>query len=159
FELLPEERSLVDLLLAEPSTIDELLAGSSLPAARCRRLVYLLLISKSVAPYEEGQQPLAAGGGGVQPQVAPPERGLAGGAAQPAAPASPSQFPLPGGAGPSHSPPGPGVSKSPAARLDRLADLPPQPEGLSAELSERWQKIIARARLIENQNYFEMLGL
>jgi tetratricopeptide (TPR) repeat protein len=54
---------------------------------------------------------------------------------------------------------GMGQSKSPAARLARLADLPPAPATLSPELLDRWTKIVARARLIENQNYFEMLGL
>jgi curved DNA-binding protein CbpA len=43
--------------------------------------------------------------------------------------------------------------------LDRLADLPSPPADLTPELTERWTKIVARARLIENQNYFEMLGL
>jgi tetratricopeptide (TPR) repeat protein len=60
---------------------------------------------------------------------------------------------------PSKTPSQPGISKSPVARLERLNDVPQQPEGLSPELGERWQKIVARARLIENQNYFEMLGL
>ena len=34
FELLPEERSVVDLLLAEPSTLEQMQQGSSLPATR-----------------------------------------------------------------------------------------------------------------------------
>jgi curved DNA-binding protein CbpA len=53
----------------------------------------------------------------------------------------------------------PGASKSPAARLDRLADIPQVPGGLSPELTDRWQKVLTRSRLIENQNYFEMLSL
>jgi tetratricopeptide (TPR) repeat protein len=158
FDFTSEERGLVEWVLAEPNTVDNLVAGSQLPPVRCKRLLYLLLISKSLAPYEEH---LAADGGGpstgvmsgaaaaVTPPKAPSERGLV-------APVTNATTPA---VTPSKSPSQPGVSKSPVARLERLNDLPQQPEGLSAELGERWQKIVARARLIENQNYFEMLGL
>jgi curved DNA-binding protein CbpA len=160
FDLLPEERGLVDLLMAEPSSVEQLLRGSGLPAARGRRLVYLLLISKAVAPYEEAQPAAASASRPPPPPVASVE------------PASVSQRPPAGAsvpapasgksvAPPRHpSEPGTGgFSKPAAARLDRLADLPPVPADLSPELTERWQKIMSRARLIENQNYFEMLGL
>lgn len=160
FDFLPEERALVDLLMAEPSTLQQLIEGSSLPPVRCRRLVYLLLISKSVSAYDDGSAQAP------QPSAA----GAAEAAAAPAEPVSSSRTPSTHGVTASKSPSAhgvtaskapssPGVSKSPAARLDRLADLPSLPEGLSPELSERWQKIAAKARLIENQNYFEMLGL
>src|SRR5262245_40870528 len=74
FELLPDERGLIELLMAEPSTIEQLLEGSALPAVRGRRLLYLLLISKSVVPYEDSTaaaapapQPAAAGAPAPQP--------------------------------------------------------------------------------------------
>jgi len=140
-ELVPEERVLIELLLAEPSSIAQLQAGSSLPAVRCRRLVYLLLICKYVTAYDE-----------TAPASAPH--------AQPAVQAAPAGHHDAGAA--ASAPPGsipPMASKSPEARLERLADVPPPPAGLSPELHERWQRIAARARLIENQNYFEMLGL
>jgi len=153
FDLQPEERGLVDLLLAEPSTLEQLIGGSSLPAARCRRLVYLLLISKSVAPYE--QAPLHAPPSGSSQGPPPMAADLA---AEPTS--DPLQSPTYSSVNPPRTPSEVGLaSKSPAARLDRLADLPSQPDGLSPELGERWQRIVARARLIENQNYFEMLGL
>ncbi|HEY2733230.1 MAG TPA: DnaJ domain-containing protein, partial [Polyangiales bacterium] len=138
FDLLAEERALVELLMAEPSTIEQLLRGSPLAAARARRLIYLLLISKSVAPYEESS-------------AAAEEVGSIAAAAAPAPSVKP----------PATEPNSGSMSKPPptAARLDRLADLPPVPPDLSPELSDRWQKIVSRARLIENQNYFEMLGL
>jgi tetratricopeptide (TPR) repeat protein len=63
------------------------------------------------------------------------------------------------GVAPGSSPPVSPSAPPTAAALDRLADLPQPPADLSPELTERWQKIAARARLIENQNYFEMLGL
>jgi tetratricopeptide (TPR) repeat protein len=140
FEFTPEERGVVDLLLAEPSAIAQLAAGSQLPLPRLRRLVYLLLISKSVQPYEE---PAAAA------QATPGTR-----SARPALGTSERPTDVADdvrGAGT--------TSKSPAALLDRLAEIPLPAEGLTPELSERWQRILARARLVENQNYFEMLGL
>jgi len=143
FELTPDERAVVELLLAEPSSIAELAAGSPLPPSRLRRLVYLLLISKSVQPYEE---PVPAQTPGDARSARPAPQGGAVSAAPAAllsdAPAAPMT-----------------LSKSPDARLDRLAEIPLPAEGLTPELSERWQRIQARARLIENQNYFEMFGL
>ncbi|HKU39515.1 MAG TPA: DnaJ domain-containing protein, partial [Polyangiales bacterium] len=153
YEFLPDERSLVELLMAEPANVESLVSESSLPRTRARRLVYLLLISKAVAPYE-GAQPTAARASvpplppGPPPSTPPePIPSLPPGSLPPPAAAS---TPAASGGGP---------SKSPAARLDRLENVPPPPAGLSPELTERWQKISTRARLIENQNYFEMLGL
>jgi len=138
FELQNAERAAIDLLLAEPIGLEELERSGLLSPQAARRLVYLLLITKSVAPYDgpvasNVQEPSAAPAEPDTPEMQ---------ADQPAAP-----------------PAGAGTSKSPAARLERLADLPSPPAGLSSELLDRWTKIVARARLIENQNYFEMLGL
>ncbi|HKP56239.1 MAG TPA: DnaJ domain-containing protein [Polyangiales bacterium] len=147
FEFTQEERTLVELLMAEPATIDSLTSESGMPRARVRRVLYLLLISKAVAPYEPSMPAAARPSVGptALPSSVPPE-----GPIPSLPPAAPAASVPPGASGP---------SKSPAARLDRLADLPSPPPGLSPELTERWQKITTRARLIENQNYFEMLGL
>jgi curved DNA-binding protein CbpA len=149
FEFAPEERALIELLMAEPANVDGLTADSGLPRARARRLVYLLLITKSVAPYETSM-PAAPPAPQARPSTPP----------RPSAP--PGSLPPPPPGGPS-MPAGPstpaGASKSPAARLDRLADIPPVPANLTPDLTERWQKVLTRSRLIENQNYFEMLGL
>jgi curved DNA-binding protein CbpA len=139
FEFTPDERTLIELLMAEPASVQSLCNDSGMPRARARRLVYLLLITKSVAPYDNSLPAAPA----LRASVPPPN------------PSSPPE-PIPS------LPPGntlPPPSKSPAARLDRLADIPPVPEGVSPELAERWQKITTRSRLIENQNYFEMLNL
>lgn len=40
-----------------------------------------------------------------------------------------------------------------------MAAVPPMPDKLSPELRDRWQRIVAKSRLVENQNYFEMLGV
>jgi tetratricopeptide (TPR) repeat protein len=154
FDLLPDERGLIELLMAEPGTVEQLLEGSALPAVRARRLLYLLLISKSVVPYED---PAAAPAPGPQPSAAaaaPPK--LA------SLPPPPAESPANNNVTASRAPSQPSTgnfSKPPATRLDRLAELPSAPAELSPELGERWNKIMTRARLIENQNYFEMLGL
>ena len=138
FELQNSERAAIDLLLAEPIGLEELERSGLLSPEACKRLVYLLLITKSVAPYDGP----AAGSGNESATAQADPAAIDSTEGQPASP-----------------PAGAGVSKSPAARLERLADLPSPPAGLSPELLERWTKIVARARLIENQNYFEMLGL
>jgi tetratricopeptide (TPR) repeat protein len=147
FEFLPEERTIVELLMAEPANIDAVCADSSMPRQRVRRVLYLLLITKSIAPYEAaGTAAASSGRQSVPPAAAMPSQPPAEAAAKPSVPAASGSAP-------------PGASKSPGARLDRLNDIPSAPATLSPELSERWQKIATRARLIENQNYFEMLGL
>jgi curved DNA-binding protein CbpA len=140
FELQNLERSAIDLLLAEPIGLEELERSGLLSPTACKRLVYLLLITKSVAPYEAPPAAAEVEPPAVHAAVVPEAAAPA--AADPVGPA-----------------PGAGTSKSPAARLERLADLPSPPSGLSPEHTERWTKIVARGRLIENQNYFEMLGL
>ncbi|HET8937065.1 MAG TPA: DnaJ domain-containing protein [Polyangiales bacterium] len=145
FELQNDERAAIDLLLAEPISLEQLEASELMTPVACKRLVYLLLITKSVAPYEA---PAAAGG--AEPPPLELDQAAVATATTEAAPDADAAVPGSGGAG---------ASKSPVARLERLADLPSPPENLSPELLERWTKIVARARLIENQNYFEMLGL
>src|SRR5204862_4054897 len=44
-------------------------------------------------------------------------------------------------------------------RLDRLQSIPPPPDELSEELRQRWLRVAAKGRLVENQNYFEMLDI
>ena len=144
FELKNDERAAIDLLLADPISVEDLARSGLMSAEGCKRLVYMLLITKSVAPYDPAAVSGATGVLSAQPQPY----------TQAPAISSPQviEQEAPAGRG--------GLqSKSPAARLERLADLPAPPSELSPELHERWTKIVARARLIENQNYFEMLGL
>jgi tetratricopeptide (TPR) repeat protein len=141
FEFQNAERSAIDLLLADPIGLEELEQSDLLPPLACKRLVYLLLITKSVAPYDGP----AAGSGNES-------------VGQPGEPATMGVTEEQAGE-PTAVNADTGRSKSPAARLERLADLPAPPAGLSPEDLDRWTKIVARARLIENQNYFEMLGL
>ena len=45
------------------------------------------------------------------------------------------------------------------SRAETLEAVPEAPADLSADMRARWQRVAAKARLVENQNYFEMLGL
>jgi curved DNA-binding protein CbpA len=158
FEFAPEERALLDLIMAEPADIESLVAGSGLPRTRARRLLYLLLISKSVAPYAEAKAPAAPAS---TPQAAP--------VSTPQAPlpsvvsgTSDESQPMASVAATDDSPSIPpldGIEQPQVGRLDRLAEMPSPPDHLSPELAERWQRITSRGRLVENQTFFEMLGL
>ncbi len=143
YEFTAEERALVELLRAEPADAAALSAGSGLGETRGRRLLYLLAITKAVAPYE----------GGAQATTTPRPRESAASPSQPP-PARDSTPPLldadqpaQGSGAPLHS------------RLDRLQSIPPPPDALAEELRQRWLRVVAKGRLVENQNYFEMLEL
>lgn len=149
YEFTPEERGLVDLLLADPAPVAALVRGCGLPEPRARRIVYLLAITKAIAPYDETEQrerPRAAeptGDAAVAADV-PSGAGAADAAAAPSANADASSSLGEGGM---HS------------HLDRLHNIPPPPDDMAEELRQRWLRVIAKGRLIENQNYFEMLEL
>jgi tetratricopeptide (TPR) repeat protein len=154
FELQPIENGLIELLRAEPADVETLVVASGLPEPRARRLVYLLAITKSVAPYTEGapQQ--------VRPQepepaeaTAPAENAPPRASAQPSPPSAP---PPPVQAAPASAS---GGTASMHGRLDSLQSIPPPPEALPEEMRQRWLRVVAKGRLIENQNYFEMLDL
>ncbi|HEY8429494.1 MAG TPA: DnaJ domain-containing protein [Sandaracinaceae bacterium] len=50
--LLPDERALVDVLLAEPMSVARLVEISTLPPRMAERLVYLLALAKMIAPWD-----------------------------------------------------------------------------------------------------------
>ena len=156
------ENGLIELLRAEPADVASLVAGSGLPEARARRLLYLLAITKAAAPYdgERGtprradstrptRSPQAARGCGRRSRT--PQR-----RPRTVAPANPQR--------PRHRqarcrPPtrGPGTQGAMHGQLDRLQSIPPPPAELPDEINQRWLRVVTKGRLIENQNYFEML--
>jgi tetratricopeptide (TPR) repeat protein len=204
-----EERGLVELLQAEPMALAAIVDGAGLSRARARRLMYLLVISKAVAPYDEEElaRARAARASGEHMPVMPPVPAAGEPAASVSGPgaaaarATGEHAPVPGSAGSAratgehagvasgavgarktgeHAPVVPDAAgaagggagtrpeQPPASRLsgaklhgrlDRLAAVPPMPGSLSQEFRDRWQRIVTKARLIENENYFEMLGL
>ncbi|HMI92409.1 MAG TPA: DnaJ domain-containing protein [Polyangiales bacterium] len=178
YELQPEERALVDVLRAEPADVASLIAIGTLPEDRTRRLLYVLAITKAVAPHgapaadritvtgDEARAKPAAPPPPPPAAVAPlPPPPPPAAVAQPAAPTRSSIAPPPGASSkpPGESAPPPPMSLPPGGnpygQLDRLNNIPSPPDGLSEELRQRWLRIMTKGRLIENQNYFEMLEL
>jgi tetratricopeptide (TPR) repeat protein len=148
YELSAKERAIVELLQAEPADVVSLVHASGLPEQLGRSILYALAISKALAPHVEGERarserPPAAE---ASPRVS--------------APSAPPPAPNPSAPPPSSA--GAGASGAPGSmhqRLDRLNSIPPPPDDLSDDHKARWSKIIAKGRLIENQNYFEMLEI
>jgi tetratricopeptide (TPR) repeat protein len=154
FELQPVENGLVELLRAEPADAATLVAGSGLPEVRARRLVYLLAITKALAPYDENT---ATAPTRPQEEGAPDAT-----AAESADSVDPADAPS------SQSAPPPAGDAEPTSaisaqggvmhgRLDRLQSIPPPPGELPEEIKQRWLRVVTKGRLIENQNYFEMI--
>lgn len=126
--LLPEERAFVDLLRAEPMTIARLVEIGQLPPRMAERIVYLLAITKSVAPWEAGPEPPKRPSREERPIERAGER----------------------------------VRREPPAQPSKAASdgTPPAPAaGLSREHRALWEEIVQRVAAIDDENYFEMLGI
>lgn len=164
FGLLPKEERFVELLRAGPGTVDELVRACELGPVFGKRILYMLVVSKYLEPYE-----------------APPAR-----ASLPAEPARVSQLPVPPSVPPAAAPTPAPVSMAPpaerasvaaaspssarssmsgsrsaASRLKDAPALPPDPpaQGLSPDQLAFWRETIERTTRIDTQNYFDMLGV
>ncbi|HHH27437.1 MAG TPA: tetratricopeptide repeat protein [Polyangiaceae bacterium] len=137
--LMPKERGCLDLLRAEPASVNRLTELSQLEPKKVSRLIYLLAIAKGVEIWD-----------GVATTTSPRRPRPPAAERPPAAP--PAETPEPAS---TDSQPKPRRSLAPGA-----PDAAPEmPDGLSAELQARWREIESRAAAIENENFFEMLGV
>jgi len=144
YELTPQERVIVDLVRAEPADVRSLVHASGLPEALARGVLYALAINKAIAPHVPSEASLR-----------PPRSSDPSAEHEPPPVKAPSAPPPPmGGEAQGSAPPG-----AMHARLDRLNSIPPPPDTLGDDLKQRWLKVIAKGRLMENQNYFEMLEI
>lgn len=125
--LLPEERAFVDVLRAEPMPAARWVELSALPPKMAERIVYLLAITKCVAPWDGAEA--KPGPRRIPSDLRPPK---------------PASRPPASGAPPRRS-----ESQPPSA----------PPPGLSAAHREHWAELAARAAKIEDEDYFEMLGV
>jgi tetratricopeptide (TPR) repeat protein len=152
YDLQSDERALVDVLRAEPADVATLTTVSGLPAERTQRFLYLLAITKAIAPYEPAARAASE----------PPE--------EEAAPSAPAEVEVEVEAPAEPSPATPAAADAASApvgtaeeplhgSIDRLQSIPPPPDDLSDELRQRWLRVVAKGRLMENQNYFEMLEI
>jgi curved DNA-binding protein CbpA len=181
FELNKEERAAAELLRGQPLRVHDLVATRLLGAATTQLLAYTLLITKQVELLAPAAKPEPSQLARVQlAQVAQPLRAAAieerAPGVDPRAPVSSPFPPIPSvghasaggqpvpsrGADPA-SPPGARGSAAPFAPSAPTSD--PQPQGsasakiLTPQLEQRRQDIIARAKSIKSENYFEMLGI
>lgn len=168
FGFLPKEERFIETLRAGPGTPEALLRGCELGPVFGKRILYLLVVTKLLEPYEPAARASAASS---EPRAAAPA----------AAPAPVemrvSQLPLPPDApsaasAPSASAPAAashagartsmtGMSRSAALRFKETPSLPPDPPatGLSPDQLVFWKEVIERTRAIDTQNYFDMLGV
>jgi hypothetical protein len=124
YSFMPGERQLIDALRAEPMSVRRLAEISPLSARMAERLMYLLTVTKAIAPWEE--DPRTA----VERMSAPPS-----------------------------TPTPPPRRDPPARKRDVVTPPPPMPDDLAAEHRGLWTEIVERATVIEDQNYFDMLGV
>ncbi|MBC7172581.1 MAG: DnaJ domain-containing protein, partial [Polyangiaceae bacterium] len=141
FALLPKERAVIELLQAEPASVERLASASGDPAL-ARRVLYLLTLTKKLevatpprtTPVEPSSRRSDPGRFSAVPDAArvPPARG-----ASVTPPPRPSLLSAPAG------PPTP----------------PEPPAGLSAEQSARYREIAEFIFESDKYNYFELLGV
>jgi len=131
FGLLPKERGCLDLLRAEPVSLGKLCELSQLESRKVARLIYLLAIARSVEVWD-GLMTKS-----VHSAPRPKRRSKSTASEESSAPKKKSKSILPGSPDPT----------------------PSMPSGLSAEHRQRWKEIEERAKSIESENYFEMLGV
>jgi curved DNA-binding protein CbpA len=164
YQLQPDEQTLVQQLRTQPMDLATAVQASGLDEQHAIRLIYLLTITKALEPTGAAPAQPAAPAAPAQPQpaVASPPPAQPPPAQPPVQPAAPAQS-APTSAQPTAAAAvgaeDAGGEQPLHADLDRLNSIPPPPEHLSDEHRERWLQIVAKGRLIENQNFFEMLDV
>jgi curved DNA-binding protein CbpA len=168
FAFLPKEERFIEVVRAAPQTPAELIRACELGERFGKRLVYLLVLTKALEPYTAADSrpsmPVPASRSVPSPAAptptpAPPSAAAPAGFGE--VPPQPDRVSAPP-ATPSARTSTPGFKPSTAAR--RLKDAPePPPEppktGLSPDQLAFWKEVVERAKVIETQNYFEMLGV
>lgn len=157
FDLVRKEHAVIDLLQASPAPLEELvrLSGDERSA---RRVLYLLAITKNLV--------VAPGRTSIIPGSIPPNTGVDADDRFSGLPRLETEPP------PHRSVPAPPPRTSkPPARKRRPGGntnlsspgvpepAPPVPDGLSADLADKWRDVASRADNADEQNYFEMLGV
>jgi len=183
-ELLPREQVVLDVLRAGPAPIAELVEGGGMEPRAARKVLYLLAITKAIELFDPMRQSTSSQRtprttrdfreADVMAAQAAIAAAQASTAAQSGAP-TPSTAAAPGSAEPGAAArTSPGVTASPlspaaaslpgaprparaAARAPEIA--PPPPNELSAEHRALWDELADRANKLDEQNFFEMLGI
>jgi curved DNA-binding protein CbpA len=129
FGLLPEEKTTLELLRAEPVSAERLAEMSGLAPRMVLRLVYLLALTKSIEAWE-----------GVD--AVPSKRPAPSRSTPPKQTEARKEKKGDGPKGKNKGAPEP---------------APPPPPGLSSEHKKQWEEIAARAVAIDTENYYDML--
>ncbi len=154
YELLPKERAFLDMFRAEPTTVEKAIqtAGSAKVA---RRVLYALAITKALEVFEGrfDRQSFTELSRAAGPISRP----------QPPQPETPTPTPTPAAAPAAPVAPAPPAPARPSSERRRRSSGTSEPAGPPAELSDelkaRWKKVVDRAKTLDEQNYFEMLGV
>lgn len=173
-ELLPREQVVLDVLRARPSPIPDLVESGGMEPRAARKVLYLLAITKAVELYDPAQSSQSSSG----PRVSRGSREFAGSLINQAIEKAKAEGRTTGPTTPdSGSPqaramgsptPGPmtpavaslpGAPRPPRGAL-RAPDVPPTPPSdLTAEHRALWDELTTRVGKLDEQNFFEMLGI
>ncbi|MFK7984604.1 MAG: DnaJ domain-containing protein [Sandaracinaceae bacterium] len=129
FALLPEEQSTLELLRAEPASLERLIAISPLQAHTVRRLVYLALLTKQVEPWDGTTKRQAS----QRPSFSATHQRLRDEATR--------------------------RKEAKELKRGTPEPPPDPPEHLSDRHRALWEEIRERTIAIETENYYEMLGV
>lgn len=173
YQLLPKERAFLDMFRAVPTTVEAAIADAGNEKV-ARRVLYALAITKALEVFEgefdrRSLTELSRGAAEMQgarakaepaapvPSSAPPQPAAPTSQAAPTAPPAPAQPRAAAPTTPKQAPP-----KPPSGRRRRSAEeetTTEPPAELSNDLKARWRKLVQRAEALDEQNYFEMLGV
>ena len=165
-ELLPREQVVLDVLRSGPAPIADLIASGGMEPRAARKVLYLLAITKAIEPFDPMRQ-------SAQMQAARAARDGQDGSTLPR-PANATPLPRPATATPRPRPanatplprpaataPGapPAAQRGPRAAVQVVEAPPPAPSELTPEQRALWDDLCERARKLDEQNFFEMLGV
>ncbi len=174
FGLIGKERAFLDVLRAEPARVDDLVRQAADPRVP-RRMLYLLTITQCLETFEGefSRTSITEVARGVGERFSEVTREMASEARRRKIRRTGEDFDLPGL--PSDMPPPPSSASVPASasapraatptpvasgtRADGPELPPPPPAGLSDDDRTRWEEVSAFCARMDDQNYFEMLGI
>lgn len=156
FGFLPKEERFIEIMRAGPGTPEELLRSCELGPLFGKRLLYMLVLTKFLEPYDAPPARVS------QPSPEPRAAG-----ASISGEMRVSQLPLPPATSTPPAPVAPSASTSgslrppTALRFKAAPALPPDPptSGLAPDQLALWKEVIERSRVLETQNYYDMLGV
>lgn len=156
-ELLPREQVVLDVLRSGPAPIADLVGSGGMEPRAARKVLYLLAITKAIEPFDPLRQTAqvqaaraARDGNDTTPLPRPAD------ATPLPTPANATPLPRPAASTPV-SPPV--AQRGPRAAVQVLAAPPPPPSDLTPDQRALWDDLCERARKLDEQNFFEMLGV